>query len=125
MLAARQYDDDFIIESFIILEYSQFFFAIVLYGQILISGKSLVDHFCYLVMFCLVFFCTNLQHLFITCFNVSYSSRLNLHLLFCYLLSVSIYLLKVTICDIIKRDSTSLFRFPFLCHALAISLLVA
>ena len=68
----------------------------------------------YLVLYS---FCTNLLHLFIMWLIISPPH--NLHQLFCCILSIFAltYLnLMVLLCVVIRRDSASLLRVPFLSH---------
>ena len=70
---------------------------------------------------CLVLysFCANLLHTLIMWLIVSYLSPHNLHLLFCYSLSILALIwlvLLMLFCVAIWRDSVSLRRFPFLIY---------
>ena len=64
-------------------------------------------------------FCANLLHSLIKWLIVSYLSPHNPHLLFCSVLSIQalIWLVLMSLfCAVIRRDSASLLRFPFLSH---------
>ena len=75
---------------------------------------------------CLVLysFCGNLLHSLIMWLMVSSLSPHSLHLLFCCILSIlaliSLVLMALS-CAAIRRDSVSLFKFPFLSHVQVVS----
>ena len=70
---------------------------------------------------CLVFysFCANLLHSLIMWLMVPSASPHNQHLLFCCVLSILALIwlvLMMLLCPAIKRDSVSLWNFPFFSH---------
>ena len=67
----------------------------------------------------LISLCAKLLHSLIMWLIVSFLSQHNLHLLFCCVLSLlalTYLVLMALFCAAIRRDSVSLFRFPFLSH---------
>ena len=75
---------------------------------------------------CLVLysFCSNLLHLVIMWLIVSSLSPHNLHLLFCYVLSILALIwlvLMALFCAAVGKDSVSLLKFPFLSHVQVLS----
>ena len=72
----------------------------------------------------LYFFCANFLHSLIMWLMVSSLSSHRLHLLFCYVLSILALIwlvLMALFCAAIRRDSVSLFKFPFLSHVQVLS----
>ena len=90
-------------------------YTICSYGQIQISCITLPTQSC--LVWCSL--CANLLHSLIMWLIVSSQLPHNLHLLFCYVISVRalIWLVLISLfCAAIRRDSVSLLRFPFLSH---------
>ena len=65
-------------------------------------------------------FCANLLHLLIMWLMVSSLSPHSLHLLFCCVLSI-LALIWLVLMALIRRDSVSLLKFPFLSHVQVLS----
>ena len=72
---------------------------------------------------CLVLysFCANLLHSLIMWLMVSSMSPHSQHLLFCCILSILALILTALFCVVIRRDSVSLLKFPFLSHVQVLS----
>ena len=78
-----------------------------------------VDHLTHPVVSSLKFFYVNLLHSLVMWLIVSSLSHHNQHLLFCCVLSILALIwlvLMALFCAVIRRDSVSLLRFPFLSH---------
>ena len=78
-----------------------------------------VDYLADPVVSSLYSFCANLLHSLIMWLMVSSLSLHSLHLLFCCVLSILALIwlfLMALFCTAIRRDSVSLFKFPFLSH---------
>ena len=84
------------------------------------QGITLPTHSC-LVLYS---FCANLMHSLIMWLMVSSLSPHNLHLLFCWVLSILalIWLVLTALsCAAVRRDSVSLLKYPFLSHVQILS----